>query len=121
MFVAFGGPPDPLPNPFRTPFPGPGIDSQGPGTRSPGHPEHFPDRHKIEERPIQIQKHPQTSSTATETQTLKLGPVGNKAGNQKKTAKTPGNLQKPDGLLYQSPHRSGNGPGKAEPRTDMAR
>ena len=37
-FYRFGGPPDPL----RTPLPGPGIDPQGPGTRSPSHPEHVP-------------------------------------------------------------------------------
>ncbi len=57
--VRFGGPPEPI----RTPLPGPRIDPQGPGTRSPGHPESFPDRHKIEERPIKIQKHSQTSRT----------------------------------------------------------
>ncbi len=43
---------------------GPGIDPQGPGTRTPGHPEQFSDRHKIQKRRIQIQKHPQTSSTS---------------------------------------------------------
>jgi hypothetical protein len=48
------GPPDPI----RTHLPGPGIGPQGPGTRSPGHPEKFSDRHKIEERPRKIQNQP---------------------------------------------------------------
>ncbi len=31
-----------LPDPLRAPLPGPGSEPQGPGTRSPCHPEQFP-------------------------------------------------------------------------------
>ena len=51
-FLRFGCPPDPL----RTSLPGPGIGPQGPRTRSTGHPEQFPDQHKVEE--TRIQKYP---------------------------------------------------------------
>ncbi len=43
--------------------PGPDIDPQGPGTRSPGHSKQFQDRHKIAERPTKRKGYPQTSST----------------------------------------------------------
>ncbi len=57
VFIVLGAPRTP-----SEPLPGPGIDPQGPATRSPSHPEQFPDRHKIEERRLKVQKHPQTSS-----------------------------------------------------------
>ncbi len=47
------GPPDPLRPP---PLPGPGIDPQGPGITSPGHPEQFPDRRKIAQSKIKYKK-----------------------------------------------------------------
>ncbi len=43
MFVRFGGPR----SSSETPLPGPRIDPEGLGTRSPGHPEHFLDRRNM--------------------------------------------------------------------------
>ena len=54
IFIGCGCPRDTL----RTPLPGSGIGPQGPGTRSTGHPEQFPDQHKNEEPGLKIKNTP---------------------------------------------------------------